>query len=393
VLLSGEATGWLRSSLGWIILAKLYGLLVLYVLFLRIDLREGELGFLFVREGQLKEQRPPEIQEKFWERLAPYDGQYYLDIGARGYRVFSRGERGSSLLAPGNYAFFPLLPSVLRAARVLIPGHHLAAAIVLCIAASAAGVLVAAVLARRLGANGATCIALLLAFPTAVFQLVLYTEGPFLLLSALVLLFTVRGRLAPAALCALLGGLCRPQGILLALPLLAGFVLPRLRERPRDFRAAALGLAASALPFSGFAVLAAVSLRVAGSPLAFLSIQSSWGRSYGAGGLFEALASAAGYLGPPLDVLGLVFGLALLPVAWKRLPLALSLYATGMLVLPLLTGSLLSLGRFLSVSVPHFICLALVLEKRALARWAVLALMVALQTVAAGGLIGWHFVG
>jgi hypothetical protein len=64
-----------------------------------------------------------------------------------------------------------------------------------------------------------------------------------------------------------------------------------------------------------------------------------------------------------------------------------------MVVLPLATGSILSFGRFLSVSFPHFIALALVLEGRPRARGAALLVFASLQVLLARGLIAWRFVG
>jgi hypothetical protein len=83
----------------------------------------------------------------------------------------------------------------------------------------------------------------------------------------------------------------------------------------------------------------------------------------------------------------------LLPILWRRLPLSLAAYGTAAVVLPLLTGVLLSFGRFLSVSVPHFLALALFLQAMPLARGVLVTSMVLLQILLASGLIAWHLVG
>jgi hypothetical protein len=139
--------------------------------------------------------------------------------------------------------------------------------------------------------------------------------------------------------------------------------------------------------------MAGISCWSAGAPSAFLTVQSGWGRSYAPGNLIEAFQSIRGYEGPPFDLLGLFFGVILLPILWRRLPLSLAAYGTAAVVLPLLTGVLLSFGRFMSVSVPHFLALALFLNAMPVARGILVASMVLLQILLASGLIAWHLVG
>ena len=92
---------------------------------------------------------------------------------------------------------------------------------------------------------------------------------------------------------------------------------------------------------------AIIALVGSGHALAGLEIQGRWGRSYEPWNLFPALGSAIGYGGPRADLLGLVFGLALLPALWRRLPWSLAVYGTAMVFLPLSTGSLMSHYEFM----------------------------------------------
>jgi hypothetical protein len=259
--------------------------------------------------------------------------------------------------------------------------------------------------ARLAGAPASASFWFLLAFPTAVFQLALYTEGFFLAFSALCLEHTLRRRTGAAAAFGALAGLCRPQGVLLVVPMALAFAMPLLRRlllrrhggleeaRDGDWRPMLLRSLAAMAPGAGFVVMAAVSYRVAGSPLAFLTIQSSWGRSYAAGGIADAILGALAYEGPRFDLLGLLLGLGVLPVMWRRLPLPLAAYGTAMVLMPLLTGSILSIGRFMSVSVPHVLALALAFDRMRVARYALLAGMVVLQVVIASGVVAWQFMG
>jgi hypothetical protein len=376
-----------------LLLVKAYGLAVLYVLFLKTPARSRiEESFLSVEQGQERRERVDAIERSFWQRLGPFDGQWYLDIARNGYRRLGTSGGTPTRLPEGNYAFFPLLPTLLRGLGTIAPGGvEMLAAFSLALA-GALGAWVAWLLARELGLRPWTATALLLAYPAAAFGFVLYTEALFLALSALALRSALRRDRAACALLGALCGLCRPQGVLLALPFAWELVRSawKGREGPRGLLTS---LAVTATPLSGFAAMAMVSWNVAGSPSAFLSVQSAWGRSLGGGRLLDALRDIPGYTGPPLDLLGLALGLGLLPVLWRRLPRSLALYGLGAVLLPLATGSILSLGRFLSVSVPHFLALGSLLEARPRCFAATVLVFVVLQVLVAKGLTGWNFVG
>jgi hypothetical protein len=377
------------------LLFKLYVLFLLYILFLKTDLRNGDKGFFFLREGQSMAERSDEIQASFWERLTPYDGQWYIDIARKGYRTLGELETRRGTQPQGNYAFFPLLPGIIRATEGVTADAYLPATILLMAVASALGAAAVWAIAREVGVSPALAVLLLLAFPTAIFQVVLYTEGIFLLSSGLALYFALRGNVPAAAVAGLLSGLARPQGVLLMLPFFIALLLPALRGKERLSKAALLARALVTLsPLSGFIALGIISEAATGSASAFLTIQARWGRSYATSNVFGALGSVVDYGGPRADILGLVFGVALLPVLWRRLPLALSLYGAAMVLLPLSTGSLMSMGRFMSMSIPHFLALALLLERApALVRGAAVASFAVLQVLLANGLIAWHVVG
>jgi hypothetical protein len=130
-----------------------------------------------------------------------------------------------------------------------------------------------------------------------------------------------------------------------------------------------------------------------GSPLGFLGIQSHWAREFSPAHLLGEVLSPWSYKGPPLDYVAFILGVGLTPWLWRRLPPPLALYGTLSVLLPLSTGTMLSLGRFLSVSFPHFLCLAKLLEGRRVATGLVLAGFIVLQCLMARGLVGWYFVG
>jgi Gpi18-like mannosyltransferase len=378
---------------GWVlgvVVARLYLFGVFYLLFLSTDLRKDRKDFVFQAEGQTRKEREAEIQRSFWERLGPFDGQFYLDIANKGYRTISSSIHGNL----GNYAFFPLLPAILASLRAVFPHAYIPLTTALTLLSAIIGTLVLWKLAEKCGTSALLAVGVLLCFPSAPFQYVLYTEGIFLSVSGLALLYAVEKRPWPALLFALLAGLSRPQGVLLAIPLFIDLVLPALKERQRGGRVTLLACLAVCAPLSGFVVMGIVSEHLSGSPFAFLTVQAKWGRTYEATGILKAIMSVFGYGGPPMDLLGVLVGLGCLPLMWKRLPLSLSLYGTAAVLLPLTTGSILSLARFISMSAPHMLALSMLLQNRAKSmRIIVLATLLVLQTLVARGLMGWYFVG
>ena len=177
---------WRDRTLVWpavaILAVKAYTFLMLYFFAQQVDVPEDYRAFLYLAEGQTRAERLAEIQESFLERLAPYDGQYYLDIAERGYRRLAADDPNVRSGPRGNWAFFPLYPLLSRASR--LAGHHgsLVVLVVLNMALSCAAAIGLFALSRHLGIPPWWSVLFLLTFPTAVFQCVLYTESVFLFL-------------------------------------------------------------------------------------------------------------------------------------------------------------------------------------------------------------------
>ena len=159
-----------------------------------------------------------------------------------------------------------------------------------------------------------------------------------------------------------------------------------------------------------------------GDPLLFLREQAEWGRGFGgvAGSLAAAVEAAAenarALLAPGayqpfglerllvvlsgtnylLNLLALLFAVALVAVAAKRLPADLTLYAAALALVPVFFGSesnpLMGLPRYLLAAFPLFVALGTLLEGRRLllAAWVAAGALLSLPLVAL--FVNWYFV-
>jgi hypothetical protein len=305
---------------------------------------------------------------------ARWDSAWFVRIAEHGY---ASGQ--------GAPAFYPLYPGLVGITGRAMGGHYVLAGLLISVTSAAfAFVLLYRLADLLLGESGATRAVLYLAiFPMTLFLSAVYSEALFLMLACACFLFAERGRMPLAAAMAALAALTRPIGFLLVPSIL---VIGWQRGERRS-------LAWLALVPAAFAAYPALLVAQGRSAFSFVGVETSaiwlrhlsWAGPFGGlwGGLragalgleqfaigdsrstwpivqgqslFAVAATNLEYLGYLLVVLGLLI------VAWRRLPLAYSLYMTLGLLLPLTFPSarwpLLSFPRFSLVLFPMFIALA-----------------------------------
>jgi hypothetical protein len=260
-----------------------------------------------------------------------WDAVHYLRIAREGYPAAARAT---------DDGFFPLLPLLLRAA-----GGSDWAAVGLAFVFGLAGLAVLAALTTRvLGREAAVRMAWVAAFwPAALVLSAVYTEGLFLALAAGALWAAWRGRAAWAAGLGLAAGLLRPNGVMLAVPLL--LLLPAGRAR----------LAALA-PVAGAAAFGAYLWLLTGDPLAFAGSQAAHHSVVPGHPLARLLTPDSG------ELVGLGFVVVAAAAAiwlWRRQELgawrtAGPLAVLALLAAPLASGSLASFGRYTMVAFPIY---------------------------------------
>jgi hypothetical protein len=288
--------------------------------------------------------------------LARWDAFWYLDIATRGYRW------NGNPLEQQNVVFFPLFPLLMRVIGRAIGGHVLLAGLLVS--------LIAFLLALcgfwrwtadRLGADAATgAVWLLSAFPLALFFSAVYTESLYLLVAVAACDHAERRQFARSAAFGFLGGLVRPNGLLLSIPIAwTAFVADRDRHQELSRGAAAIAPILGMLCFSAY-----LAWRV-GDPFVWLANQAAWPNN--AGQPPPNMPASINFWSIPNALsLGLVV-VSFTPVT-RLLGAASALFVTVNIALPLLRHGLLSVGRFSSVMFPVFAWLATRVRGRARTR-------------------------
>ena len=318
---------------------------------------------------------------------ARFDAGWYSSIALEGYSF------DGDFRKQQNVAFFPAYPALervfgyplgafapggvpreTRLARLLWGG-----VIISCLSFAWAAVYLWRLARDTIGeARAPAAVALLSAYPFAVFFSAAYTESLFLLGAIGAIYHFRRQELAPAAAWGFLVGLTRPNGCFLSI-VLACFIAERWwRERNiSTFPNSRISksLAAGSAPGLGMLAFSAYVHHLTGDFFGWARLHEAWGRSFEG---FAPVVRAYGWLtdegltrvvqGVPFDTLnslGLIFVLLMLwPIA-RRLGVAFAAFVLVNVVPPMLAGGVLSMGRLTATLFPVFLALAAVLPPRA----------------------------
>lgn len=319
---------------------------------------------------------------------ARFDAGWYAGIALEGYSFEGRFDKQQ------NVAFFPAFPLLERIAGYPLGAFaprvprdtRMARVIWGGVLVSLAAFAWAAVYLWRLAretigeARAPAAVALLAAYPFAVFFSAPYTESVFLLGCLGAVYHFRRQELAPAAAWGLLVGLTRPNGCFLS-AVLAVMLLERVRPwrwtetTSLQMREAGTSLLAAAAPGLGMLAFSAYVQHLTGDFFGWARLHEAWGRSY------EGLAPVARGYGwlvdeglltvmqnvpyDTLNSLGLIFALAMLWPVTRRLGAAAGLFIVINVVPPMLAGGVLSMGRLTATLFPVFLALAAMVPARA----------------------------
>jgi hypothetical protein len=315
------------------------------------------------------------------------DGEWYVGIAERGYEAIA-----FDVARQHNWAFFPLMPLLLRAAggvtgEVRVTGMALSTGLLLL------ALLGLHELALALGLDEASARRAVLytaLWPTSVFFSLPTTESLFLLLCVASGWGAATGRMGWAGLAGALASATRPNGLLL-LPLLGLLYLERTPGRPRR------DLLWLLLVPAGLAAFAAFLKATTGNALAFSDIQVRWGR---APGFF--LGPLWSYLRQPWEVAvpwnfqllnfaAALVGLGAVAFWARRGRWALAAYGFLCLFVPLSTQSIQSLARFMMVTFPVCLMLGLLGGRERVHEGLLVALTSLFIIVTLGLVVGYTF--
>ncbi|MBI3048835.1 MAG: hypothetical protein HYY76_11070 [Acidobacteria bacterium] len=390
-----QATAALRAALGAVPAA------VADTLFAVVTVRAATLSAAFLANIVFEPAMPrgftlPFANEKFVEIFVAWDSGWYWDIAARGY--YFRPDAQSSI------AFFPLYPLLMRAAAAPFGGGA-AATWVAGIVISLVAYLLALVAIHRFTERlfesrevARRTVLYIAVFPWSLFLARVYAESVFLLTSVLALSRAWNGRWWQAGIWGALAALTRPNGILIALPL----ALLALRDSP-SLRALASRWALLAPIPAAFAGFCLYVYTLTGDPLGWMAAQAHWGYSLGHPPWEQLLRLISGVFeyGPygffftseivPFEVLhaapALVF-LALTPLIFRRLGVAMGAYVLVSLLVPLSSNTLEGLGRYASVLFPAFMLVASITTQRA--HEAIVIVSLVFRTLLICFFVTWH---
>lgn len=298
------------------------------------------------------ELRPGDRPLQLDQGLFAWDAAWYRDIAAEGYDGVGRE----------GLRFFPLVPIAARALSVPLLGNvGLALILLVNVAALASGVLVHRLVREQMGDRAlATRSAWLLALlPPALVLMLGYTEAVALALVVGAFLLLRRKQWWKVALLGVALGLCRPTGMLLAIPALIEVARDWRTGRDRLGRLAAIGGA----PVGTAIYLAwvewqhgdwALPMRLQNSA----DLRAGWDDPFSAvWGSLDALVSD-GRLGDGLHVPWIVLFGVLLVVTFRRWPSSYGWFSAAVLVLALSADNLGSFERYALFAFPLVLALA-----------------------------------
>ena len=351
-------------------------------------------------------------RDEHWNLPLRWDTGWYLGIATQGYQ-WSPGREEQQ-----NVAFFPAYPLLMRAgASLLNPRNtphglnsvsdverfyvtHLIAGLAVTLSSFAWGLVFVYRIARAYlpRTRARRAVALLCAYPFAIFFSAPYSEGLVLLASAAAFYHAQRGQWYPATAWGLLAGLTRPNGFLLSVPM-SMMAAREVGAVSVDSRRLASIVLAVAAPVAGMLVFSGYVMSITGNPLAWLEAHEAWGRTYtGLDALVTrpwgrvAADGLTGYVSArPIEALNAAATILALGVAWpvsRRFGGAHGLWIVVSLAPGLLAGGFLSAGRLTAVLFPMFLYLAARLTR---AQWeATLCAFAIIQGLAATLFFTWR---
>ena len=283
-----------------------------------------------------------------------WDAEHYIGIAANGY-------------SGTEPAFFPLYPVLIRLLGAVL-GNILVAGLAISNVASFFALLYLYKLVeheynRQVAHRAIFYVSI---FPTAIFFSAVYTESLFLCLTVASFYYLRERRWLTAGLFGFFAALTRVEGVLLVVPLLIEAALALRAQRldwwkwPGDTIVKPL-LGMALVPL-GLGTYMAYLWVLRGDPLYFSHVQAHWGRHFAPPwvSVEHSVAILVAHVQPQtvanqaLEITFTTLMIAVLVLGFRRLRASYISYMALSILIPMSTGSLMSMPRFALVLFPMF---------------------------------------
>lgn len=355
----------------------------------RLSLNE-DLGY-----GKIISWEAPVID--FFKYWIKWDSGFYLEIAQKGY-FFNEAKNLS------NVTFFPLYPLLIKGLG-FIAGDFYASIIIATIAALMACFYLYKLAKHDLQEKDSALrsVFYLLIFPTSLFLISAYTESLFLMLSIASFYYARRKKWWLASIFGFFTTFSRPQGIIL-FPIL---LLEYLEQREFKLKKIRLNILWNLItPLGLFVYMYYLKIKF-GNPLLFISAQNAWGRdttSFSIKSIWDTLSkyfydfffpgqeNFVLYLVRDLDLIFFLSFLILSIIIFFQLRMSYGFYIVLSLLIPLLTGTLMSINRYVIALFPIYIYLTKI-SKNQIVQYGIILLFSSLFVIYTILFTNWYWAG
>jgi len=272
-----------------------------------------------------------------------WDSYWYLDIINNGYKY-----KGINELS--NIVFFPVFPLSVKAIGVLLDLNFIYVGTIINLIA----LIISSVILYKISeefhknSNPLLSAVLFLFFPTAIFLTAFYSESLFIMFSLLFFYFVLKKNYWISALFGMLAALTRFSGILLVIPFLIEVFSERSNRKIQNI-IPAIFIPAGTLIFFVYHYLTFHDFTL------FFKVQNLWGRGFTLNREHFNLLMGTSVVNFIFDGAFTVFALISSFIVLKKLRLSYAVYMLLTIMIPLSSGTTMSIGRYLLPLFPLFI--------------------------------------
>ncbi|MBI4037804.1 glycosyltransferase family 39 protein [Candidatus Curtissbacteria bacterium] len=290
----------------------------------------------------------------FWASWAQWDGGHYFRIASQGY------------IDERSFAFFPIYPYLIKYTSFIFLGNYVFSGLIISNLAALIFFITFHKLVSNLYSKKTATVATItiMTFPTTFFLGAMYPESLFLLLTTLAFFYYFLQKPQKAAFSISIAALTKFFGIFVVVSIILEQLVSSLKNKLSKKNIIWISL--SAMPFLLYLILLFDKFE---DPFKFLSVQEYWERK-----VTLPTTTVGSYLIPMLslsnrpmndyfDLLVTIIFFVLLLTSVKKIPFSVWFFSFIVLLIPISSGTLSSMPRYVLSSIGTFIIIAMLLEK------------------------------